>query len=119
MLARVCAHVTERTMGKNGRDRHGRFAAGNPGGPGRPRRLVEADYLAKISESVSLTDWQQIVQKANEDAKNGDWRAREWLTQYLVGREPKHTLFDLAVLEHGGKSLDDDIKSKALFVSPY
>ena len=112
--SRVCVHVRETMMGKNGRDRHGRFAAGNPGGPGRPRRLVEADYLARISETISSDDWRRIVEKAKDDAINGDWRARAWLSVYLVGREPDYTLFELAVREQSGKTLDDDIESKAL-----
>jgi hypothetical protein len=38
-------------MRTNGRDPAGRFGVGNPGGPGRPRRSVEAVYLCS---SMSL-----------------------------------------------------------------
>ena len=61
------------------RDEHGRFAEGNAGGPGRPRRTVERDYLAVLSEAVSLDDWRAVVARAVDDAKAGDARARDWL----------------------------------------
>jgi hypothetical protein len=44
------------------RDDNGRFAKGNPGGPGRPRRAVEADYLAALSQAVPLEKWRDIVE---------------------------------------------------------
>ena len=105
-------------MSKNGRDRRGKFVAGGPPGPGRPRRLTESHYLAKLSEAISLNDWQQIVRKAKEDAINGDWRARSWLSDYLLGREPKHSLHDLAVREQSGETLDADVKNEALGIWP-
>ncbi len=74
---------------------NGRFAKGNPGGPGRPRRTVEREYLATLADAVSLDDWRQIVGRAVVDAKDGDAKARDWLTRYLLGPEPM-TLTDLA-----------------------
>ena len=70
------------------RNTNGTFAAGNPGGPGRPRRGVERQYLAAFAEAVSLDDWQAIIQRAVADAKAGDAKARDWLSKYLVGDEP-------------------------------
>ncbi|QDS97687.1 hypothetical protein [Adhaeretor mobilis] len=70
------------------RSNNGRFLKGNPGGPGRPRRAVEADYLAAITNRVTLEDWQEVVGRAIEDAKKGDARARDWLSRYLVGVDP-------------------------------
>jgi hypothetical protein len=69
----------------SGRDNSGKFAAGNAGGPGRPPRATERDYLIALSESCSTDDWQVIVTRAVEDAKNGDAKARAWLAGYLVG----------------------------------
>ena len=54
------------------RDQQGRFAPGNAGGPGRPRRRTEADYLAALSDQVPLDAWSQIVGRAVGDAIAGD-----------------------------------------------
>jgi hypothetical protein len=68
-----------------GRDNSGKFVAGNAGGPGRPPRATERDYLVALSESCSTDDWQEIVARAVDDAKGGDAKARAWLAGYLVG----------------------------------
>ena len=68
-----------------GRDKSGKFLAGNPGGPGRPPRATERDYLVALSESCSTDDWQEIVSRAVDDAKGGDAKARSWLAGYLIG----------------------------------
>ena len=79
------------------RDGRGRFAPGNPGGPGRPRRKVERDYLGRMSDAVSLDDWQRITHRAVQDALDGDGTARAWLSRHLlpipgVKHEPLHRL---------------------------
>jgi hypothetical protein len=70
---------------KSGRDEKGKFVVGNSGGPGRPPRATERDYLIALSLSCSTDDWQEIVTKAVDDAKDGDAKARAWLAGYLVG----------------------------------
>ena len=70
------------------RNTNGTFAPGNPGGPGRPRRGVEREYLAAFAEAVSLDDWREVVGKAVADAKAGNAKARDWLSKYLLGDEP-------------------------------
>jgi hypothetical protein len=75
-------------MNPNGHDETGRFAPGNPGGPGRPRRAVERDYLGALSENVTLDDWKAVVTTAVKDAKSGDAKARDWLAKYLLGDKP-------------------------------
>ena len=74
----------------NGLDRgvNGRFAPGNAGGPGRPRRPVEETYLLAITTACPIETWERICAKAVEDALGGDPKAREWLARYLV-REPE------------------------------
>jgi hypothetical protein len=69
----------------NGRDKRGRFAAGNPGGPGRPRRETEAAYVESLAEACTPAKWKQICERAVEDAAAGDHRARTWLAAYLLG----------------------------------
>lgn len=67
------------------RNASGRFAEGNAGGPGRPRRAVEADYLHVVADACSLKDWREIVDAAVRNAKTGDPRARAWLGAYMMG----------------------------------
>lgn len=67
----------------NGRGTGGRFAAGNAGGPGRPRRETEAAYLAATINAVPAADWTAIVEQAVADAKAGDHHARAWLSKIL------------------------------------
>jgi len=83
------------TPTNDGRDNAGRFAQGNRGGPGRPRRAVELDYLAKLGDALSLEDWAAIVKRAVADAKNGSGQAREWVSRYALGSNPMG-LMDLA-----------------------
>ena len=70
------------------RNLDGTFALGNPGGPGRPRRAVEREYLAALAEAVSPADWRAIVARAVADAKGGNPKAREWLSKHLLGDDP-------------------------------
>jgi hypothetical protein len=71
--------------GGNGRDSGGRFAKGNAGGPGRPPRAVERDYLRTLSDRCPPETWGRIVDKAVEDALKVDAPARAWLAKYLLG----------------------------------
>src|SRR5262245_48021888 len=72
-------------MSTSGHNSKGKFAPGNPGGPGRPRRAVERDYLVALSEKVPLDRWQAVVDKALSQAEGGDAKARDWLARYLLG----------------------------------
>jgi hypothetical protein len=93
------------------RDDLGRFVTGNAGGPGRPRRAVEQDYLAALLDTVPLTRWMNIVARAVEDAEKGDARARSWLSAYLLARQPE-ALTTLAAVEMSG-TLDEEIRVRA------
>jgi len=68
------------------RDTSGKFTEGHPGGPGRPKKSVEERYLKKLSASVTLSDWRDICKRAVSDAKRGDARARQWISEYLLGK---------------------------------
>ena len=70
-----------------GRDSFGRFSDGNNYGQGRPARAIERDYLACLSERLSLDDW-----------RSGDAKARDWLSRYALGSEPM-SLTALAIRE--------------------
>lgn len=68
------------------RQRNGRFAKGNTGGPGRPRLTVtEREYMEATMEACPVSAWREIVAAAVNDAKAGNARARDWLARYLVG----------------------------------
>lgn len=68
------------------RNPDGTFAPGNAGGPGRPPRRTEREYLDAVMHECSLDDWRAVVRKAVEDAIAGDAPARRWLANYLVGK---------------------------------
>lgn len=78
------------------RNKRGQFAKGCKGGPGRPRREVEEDYLAAISEEISKADWRAIIRKAAMQAKKGDAKARIWLSDYLVGKATAYVQADVS-----------------------
>lgn len=59
-----------------------------PGGPGRPRRQVEREYLDALVGAVPLDEWRKVVAKALKQAKAGDARSRDWLGRYLMGSDP-------------------------------
>lgn len=61
-------------------------AKGNSGGPGRPKRSTEERYLRALSRHVTLKDWAKIVDTAVARAKAGDATARQWLSDYLMGK---------------------------------
>ena len=84
------------------RDQGGRFVAGHPGMGGRPRRAIEQDYLAVLSDEVPLDRWKVVIQRALADAERGDAKAREWLGGYLAGRPTGNGLAWLAAHEQTG-----------------
>lgn len=81
------------------RDMNGKFAKGNPGGPGRPHRQIEQDYLAAFSEVITREEWKEIIEKAVGQAKEGDPRARQWLTHYVIGPRQDKELETIAIQE--------------------
>ena len=93
------------------RDANGRFLPGHPGLGGRPRRPVEHEYMATLADAVPLELWRKIAARAAEDAAAGDAKARRWLSEHLLGREPA-PLTELAATELAG-TLDDEIRAKA------
>ena len=68
------------------RDEKGRFLQGHPGGPGRPSRETEDGFLGILRSEVKPDLWRKVVGKALEQAVRGDYRARQWLSAYLLPR---------------------------------
>ena len=90
------------------RDAGGRFVKGHPGGPGRPRRAVETEYLSTLADACPPETWRDVCLRAVQDAKGGDAKAREWLSRYLLGKEPQ-SLLDLTADEQDGFSPADAV----------
>lgn len=69
-----------------GRDESGRFTKGISGNPkGRAPKEREQAYQNVLLTTVSMAEWEKIIRRAVDDAKNGDSAARKWLSDYLVG----------------------------------
>lgn len=63
---------------------NGQFSKGNPGGPGRPSKATEDEYLAAVGDAVPLDIWKTICQRAAQDATKGNAKARDWLSKHLL-----------------------------------
>lgn len=90
------------------RQANGRFATGNAGGPGRPKRAVERDYMAILGDVVTPAEWKVVVSKALSDAQSGDPKARDWLSRYVIGSKPPLQLIEIAASEERRVSSADD-----------
>lgn len=77
------------------RDAGGKFVKGHkPVGkrsPGRPKRKTEEKYLRWMFARVKKADWDIIVDSTIARAKSGDNVARQWLSDYLIGK-PKQPI---------------------------
>jgi hypothetical protein len=93
------------------RDDEGRFLRGHPGGPGRPCRVVEQEYLAALADAVPLSRWKKIVARAVADAEAGDPKALRFIADILIGKQPA-PLTTLAASELAG-TLDEEIRVQA------
>ena len=95
------------------RKKSGQFAKGNTIsiGHGRPPRQTEDDYFAVVIGSVSLDDWKAVVNRAVDDAKNGDRDARKWLTSLLIGDKPSIAVV-LANIEQKIDLVESEIKER-------
>lgn len=69
-----------------GRDRHGRFAKGNPGGPGNPLGAAVARLRAELVKAVRPADVRAIVRALLRQARDGDTDAARLLLSYTLGR---------------------------------
>lgn len=84
----------------NGRDEKGRFAKGNPGGPGNPQIRKQAVYRQAIREAVTEVDFAKIVAVLIKKAQDGDVTAARVILNRTLGRstparEDEATTFEL------------------------
>jgi hypothetical protein len=75
------------TRDSNGRDDHGRFKPGCQAGPGRPKYLTRRELCEFFKEKVTERDMNEILRDAVERAKDGDYRAREWVFRTVKAAE--------------------------------
>ena len=86
------------TNGSNGnRDSNGRFAKGNPGGPGNPHARKVARLRSLILESVTEDDLRAIVAVLVKRAREGD----------LPAIPLRDSQFDMAIVSHVAEHLVD------------
>jgi hypothetical protein len=97
--------VEQTPQDRNGRDEHGRFMAGNMGGPGNPFARRVARYRKALHQCVSIEDMKEIGGQLVAMAKAGDLAAIKLLLQYQVGRP-------VAVVDPDGL----DLQEMALFL---
>jgi hypothetical protein len=79
-------HRTNSKSESNGRDTRGRFAQGNPGGPGNPFARRVAELRSAFLKAVSPEDLRQVVLTVLKQAKEGDMASAKLLFQYCVGK---------------------------------
>jgi hypothetical protein len=96
------------------RDEKGRFVKGNPGNPnakGRPKRKTEDKYLRTLQQCAAK-EWKAICERAVKDAKGGDKAARQWLSDYLLGKPVQEFKVDAKTDVHIILNWDDDNPEK-------
>ena len=72
--------------GEKGRDRNGRFARGNKGGPGNPFARRVGRLRSQLLNLVTEADLQEVARKLVEQARTGNLVATRLLLVYLIGR---------------------------------
>ncbi len=77
------AHATD-TL--NGRDQNGRFAKGNPGGPGNPFARRTAALRQAFSDAVTQEGLNILAQRLLLQAQNGDVAAAKLVLAYAIGK---------------------------------
>ncbi len=70
----------------NGRGPGGRFAKGNPGGPGNPFARRVAALRSALIQSVQAEDLIAIARTLIEKARQGDTAAAKLVYQYVLGK---------------------------------
>lgn len=66
--------------------KRGCFAKGNKFGVGNKYAQKAQKYKVIAYQAVTPKDWRDIVDKAIDDAKQGDFRARLWISELLLGK---------------------------------
>ncbi len=78
--------VQPSTKGSNGRDEHGRFLPGHPGGPGNPHAKQTGKLRSAMLKAVTEKDMRDVVMKLVELAKSGNVPAAKEVLDRCLGR---------------------------------
>ena len=79
-----------KTPSPNGRTARGRFARGNPGGPGNPNARRVADLREALLSSIKPKDIQDVASALMQRAKAGEVAAIRELLDRLLGKAGDH-----------------------------
>src|SRR5215467_1685127 len=74
------------TTTAQGRERDGRFAKGNPGGPGNPFAREVAALRTRLIQRVKHEDVDAVADQIIRQAKEGDKAAIRLFLLYILGR---------------------------------
>jgi len=80
--------------------------------PGRPPRRIEEKYRKWLLARVKKSDWDRIVDVAISRAMSGDNHARQWLSDWCLGKPIERQEHDVAsevsvTLRYGEEQADD------------
>lgn len=81
---------------RDGRDGKGRFAKGNPGGPGNPTLVRLGQMRAAVREAITPDDLQNVLRGLRDKATKGDSQAASVLLVHVLGR-PREAVADFHV----------------------
>jgi hypothetical protein len=91
-------------------------------GAGRPKASVVAYQASRRDQLQALVtdkDWEAIVMRAVNDAKNGDYVARTWLTPYVAGKVPDeltlHASHQIEIIYSDANSADPALPAPTPF----
>jgi len=76
----------ETTSTAQGRERDGRFAKGNPGGPGNPFARAVASLRTRLLQHVTEGDVDAVADQLIRQARGGDLAAIRLFLLYVLGR---------------------------------
>lgn len=82
----------------------GKFAAGNPGGPGNPHAGQVARLRAVMLEAVTPDEMRSVVGKLIELAKGGDLKAIDLLLTRTLGKADSGPLVAVQMNQHTTES---------------
>ncbi len=80
--------------GTVGRDERGRFAPGNPGGPGNPHAKQTGKLRSAMLKAVTEKDMRDVVMKLVELAKSGNVPAAREVLDRCLGRPVEADLIE-------------------------
>lgn len=74
-------------------------------------RPIERDYLKTFADRITPEAWGEICDAALTAAKEGDAKAREWITRLVLGSDPMQ-LSGLARREQGSISAQEEMAAE-------